>query len=380
MKKKMLIVFCLAILMLVFEVGNAFGRERDMLSQPNTTRQEAPDRLDASGAITDTSLVDTVSLSNTISLPVVMVDYESLPPNWYEGLAPGVNWGLAASYPDDVGITQNPYVLAAEGFETGSVTIPTEEDRYLLNTTVVNSISYTGNYSGEHRWPEGYNGPTTRFQIPEFAHQGTQPTYFVRMCMNFDDSFHPGADNLEAGVGIKGFGIVSEPFGGGLNTPCDGTNWYDAQVQFVGWGPSSKPEANDGYLWVGHLYSYNPYPEEAVARVGSLQVTAPAVGDRPYRFSAYATPFQYLDFGGWHCYEVGMYLNTPGNYDGEARFWIDGVLQSRVTKMRYRDVESLLPTDMHLNLHRTTENFPQTMVRWTDNIVLATRYIGPVKK
>ena len=162
-------------------------------------------------------LVNSDSLSTTVSLPVVMVNYEDLPPTWDEGLAPGVNWGLAAAYPDDVGITQNPYVLAAEGFETGSVTIPTEEDRYLLNTTVVSSISYTGRYSGEHRWPEGYNGPTTRFAIPESAHQGSQPTYFVRMCMNFDHSFHPGADNLEAGVGIKGFGIVSEPFGGGLN-------------------------------------------------------------------------------------------------------------------------------------------------------------------
>jgi hypothetical protein len=48
--------------------------------------------------------------------------------------------------------------------------------------------------------------------------------------------------------------------------------------------------------------------------------------------------------------------------------------------MRYRDIEGLLPTDVHLNLYRTTENFPQTMVRWTDNIVIATRYIGPVKR
>ena len=34
------------------------------------------------------------------------------------------------------------------------------------------------------------------------------------------------------------------------------------------------------------------------------------------------------------------------------------MLQSRTTHMRYRDVESLLPTDMHLNLHRTTEGTP----------------------
>jgi len=315
-----------------------------------------------------------------VYLPLITNNAEFLPENWQDGLQPGVNWGLAAEYPNDVGITENPYVLAAEGFETGTVTIPTEYDRYLNYTTVVDSISYTGNYAAEHRWDEGENSVTTRYQIPQSAHEVPRPAYFVRMCFNFDESFHPGMDNLTAGVGIKGFGIVSEPNGSNTNVPCDGTNWYNAQVQFVGWGPSSKPEANDGYLWVGHLYSYNAYPEDAEAALGTIHISDPAVGDRPYRFSSYADPFKYLDFNGWHCYEVGLYLNTPGLYDGEARFWIDGVLQSRVTNMRYRDIESLLPTDMHLNLYRVTDNFPQTMIRWTDNIVLATRYIGPVNK
>jgi hypothetical protein len=74
-----------------------------------------------------------------------------------------------------------------------------------------------------------------------------------------------------------------------------------------------------------------------------------------------------------------LYLNTPGENDGEARFWIDGVLQSRATNMRFRDLEDLTPEYVQLNLHRTTDNFPQTMVRYVDNIVIATRYIGPVK-
>jgi len=307
-----------------------------------------------------------------IYLPAVL-NGERLPDHWMDGLDPGVNWGLAEDYINDVGITNNPYVLAAEDFETGAVTIPTEDNLYSLHTTVIDSLAYTGNYAGQHSWPQDYNGITTRYQIPVTAHQDARPAYFVRTCMNFDDSFHPGESF--APVGIKGFGISSEPDGGiGNGVPCDGTNWYNAQIQFVGWGPSAKPEANDGFLWVGHLYSYNPYPYDAVPTLGTLNITS------SYRFSSYANPFQYLDFGGWHCYEIGLYLNTPGQFNGEARFWIDGVLQSRVTHMRYRDIEGLLPTDVHLNLYRTTENFPQTMVRWTDNIVIATRYIGPVKR
>lgn len=302
------------------------------------------------------------------------------PVHWADGLGPGVNWGLARAYPDDVGIAEDPHVLAAEDFESGGVLIPTENDVYADNVTVVDTVSYTGDYSAERRWPEGENGPTSRFVLPESAYEGPRSTYFVRMCFDYDDSFHPGADALEAGVGVKGFGVEADPHGvASVNTPCDGTNWFNAQVQFVGWGPSQKPEANDGYLWVGHQYSYNPYPEEAIAEVGTVEATEPAVGVEPYRFSSYADPFFYIEFGGWHCYEVGLYLNNPGEFDGEARFWIDGVLQSRVTNIRYRDTAELVPTNMQLNLHRTTEQFPQTMLRWTDNIVLATRYIGPVR-
>jgi hypothetical protein len=314
---------------------------------------------------------------NNVYIPIFLSekveDDDDLPDHWQKGLSPGVNWGLAAQYPNDVGITNHPNVLGAENFETGTVTIPTRDNLYKNNTTVIQTNTYTGNFAGEHRWAENQYGLTTRFMIPESAHQDSRPAYFMRMCMNFDDSFHPGLNNLDKPVGIKGFGVVSDPFGN-TNVPSNGQNWFNAQVQFVGWGPSSKPEANDGFLWVGHSYSYNPYPDEAEAEVGEINVTSSD------RFSSYADPFFYIDFGGWHCYEIGVYLNNPGKYDGEVRFWIDGVLQSRVTNVRYRDVATLLPTEMHLNLYRTTVDFPQTMIRWTDNIVLATRYIGPVKK
>jgi len=299
------------------------------------------------------------------------------PDLWGEGLGPGVQWGLAADYVDDVGVTDNPYVLAAEDFETGTVTLPTEEDRYRDNVTVTQDEHYTGKFAGVNTWPEGLNGPTTRFALGPEAHQGERPAYFMRMCFRYDDSFHPG--DLSLGVGVKGFGIYYEDGSGNAST-CEGMTWYDVACQFVGWGPSQKPEANDGFLWVGHLYSYNPYPEHAEATLGSITVSDAPDGTDPCRFSSYAEPFDYILFQTWRCYELGLYLNTPGQHDGEARFWIDGVLQSRTTKMRFRDEEHQKPTSMQLNLHRTTENFPQTMVRWVDNIVLARRYIGPVKR
>jgi hypothetical protein len=117
-----------------------------------------------------------------------------------------------------------------------------------------------------------------------------------------------------------------------------------------------------------------------VATIGTVEVTDPPPdATQPCRFSAYAEPFDYIAFSVWRCSELGLYLSTPGQNDGEARFWIDGVLQSRATRMRFRDLMEQLPTAMQLNLHRTTEAFPQTMVRWVDNIALARRYLGPVQ-
>ena len=296
-------------------------------------------------------------------------------PGYEDGLGDGVNYGIAAQYPGDEGIENDPAVLAVENFEKGEVTIYTEYNRYRDNVDVVDDEHFSGNYGGKHQWPEGLNGPTCRYPIPEKAHQGENPSYFVRMYFKYDSSFHPG-DGMEP-VGVKGFGIYNEKQTG---EPCDGTNWYCVSCQFVGWGPSQKPDANDGYLWFGHMYSYNPAPEEVYADVGKIKITNPAKGDKPYRFSIYSDPYKYIRFGEWYCYELGLYLNTPGKNDGEARFWINGVLQSRSTNMRFRDLEDLKPEYIQLNLHRTTENFPQTMVRYVDDIVIATRYIGPVKK
>ncbi len=305
-------------------------------------------------------------------------DSEFVPPDyWNEGLNEGINYGIAQNYPEDEGINNNKYVIAAENFESGEVLIKTEEDRYKNNVIVSTENPYTGKYSAKHSWTEGYNGPTTRYLFSKENHNEKHNAYFVRMCFVYDESFHPGESF--AGVGVKGFGIYYEGENTNVNTPCDGTNWYNASVQFVGWGPSQKEESNNGYLWVAHLYSYNPAPEKAVAEVGELNISEPQTGDKPYRFSVYQTPFDYIQYGEWNCYEVGLYLNTPKKYDGEARFWVNGVLASRVTNMRFRDLEDMYPQNVNLNLHRVTENFPQTMFRYVDNIVIAKRYIGPVK-
>ncbi|MBI9065305.1 MAG: hypothetical protein JEZ14_25195, partial [Marinilabiliaceae bacterium] len=103
-----------------------------------------------------------------------------IPTHFNDGLAEGINLGLAANYPNDQGIHLDPCVLAVENFESGTVTIETEENRYKENVKVIAGQGYNSNFAGEHSWAEGYNGPTCRYPIPESAHEGERTAYFVR--------------------------------------------------------------------------------------------------------------------------------------------------------------------------------------------------------
>jgi hypothetical protein len=117
--------------------------------------------------------------------------------------------------------------------------------------------------------------------------------------------------------------------------------------------------------------------------------------------------------GRWQCVEIMLQLNSaPEQPDGELALWLDGKLQAhfvkgarrnRWTGMGFALVEQggepfegfrwRTSTDLKINffwlLHYVTENAPrQNKVAnpprlnrvWFDDIVVATEYIGPVKK
>jgi hypothetical protein len=303
----------------------------------------------------------------------------TLPKGWEEGLAPGANWGLAARYPLDDGIERDPDVFVFEGFEKGKVMIPCKEgNRFETFFKITDAAPFSGKSCSETLWKQGGMGGAARFSLPPSAHQGPNPSYFLRAYRKFDRSFYPG--DAKRAVGLKGMGICGynsksetrgEAKAGGT---CDGTNWYTVEDQFVGW-EGRGAGSQDGYYWFGHMYSYMPFPKEAVAKPGEIKVNKPPTT----RFSCYSNPKQYVAYDKWVCFEVGLYLNTPGKRDGEARYWVDGVLHARATNLCFRTIPEALPTVATFNMYRTTADFPQTMKLWMDNIVVARRYIGPVK-
>ncbi|GAA6184208.1 hypothetical protein NBRC116595_14560 [Aliiglaciecola sp. NS0011-25] len=85
--------------------------------------------------------------------------------------------------------------------------------------------------------------------------------------------------------------------------------------------------------------------------------------------------------GRWYSIEQYIKLNTPGDNDGIFRVWIDGILIYERENMHFRDTDKLKIEKVWLNYYfggvaKPKNNFNM----YLDNIVIASSYIGPVRK
>lgn len=80
----------------------------------------------------------------------------------------------------------------------------------------------------------------------------------------------------------------------------------------------------------------------------------------------------------WYCVELMVKANTPGQNDGEVKYWIDGEIKGSYSNLFMRSIADLKLDTVHFMLHsgRTT----QVQRKWYDNVVIAKKYIGPVRQ
>jgi len=82
----------------------------------------------------------------------------------------------------------------------------------------------------------------------------------------------------------------------------------------------------------------------------------------------------------WYAIEQYVKLNTPGQINGVFRAWIDGHQVAEKTNARFRHVPDLKIESVWLNVyHGGTAVSPENMTLYIDNVVIARRYIGPMK-
>jgi hypothetical protein len=88
-----------------------------------------------------------------------------------------------------------------------------------------------------------------------------------------------------------------------------------------------------------------------------------------------------IEPGKWHCVEVMVKLSAPGQEDGAVKLWVNGKLVSEYSDLPLRDADH---PDLLLNMAFLAPYFHpgsgKDQTHWADQIVVATSYIGPVRK
>jgi hypothetical protein len=274
--------------------------------------------------------------------------------------------GLSARYPGDVGIGRDPAVLFAEDFESGNLK---RWDQVRGSAKVVTDAPHAGRHCAQMELRRGGNpvsdaikwfmpGADTvhaRFYV-KFSPDYQYPHHFVWLSAN------PESNRW------KSFGKA------GLKP--DGTYFSTGMELWFAWGKNPPP----GEL---NFYSYFPdmQPDPKMKdKYWGNQFFPPGPGK-----GAAASPSRVIPkLNQWQCWEFMLEANTaPDKADGQQAMWVDGRLVGRFTGIRWR-------TDMNVKINclwlehyaydsgdPTKQFWKEKQTVWFDDLVVATRSIGP---
>jgi hypothetical protein len=293
----------------------------------------------------------------------------------------GADSGIAARYPGDKNIGNDPAVIFADDFE--SYTSPNELRNKWDNVYQLQNIrlaTEAGNFFAGSKALE-FSLPITATEVANSLGKDFSPGYdtlFLRAYTKFDPGYMVNGSNH------NGLRLSANYPGPGIMPPADGTGFFLFLLQNNILGNFRPGEAVPGY---SHVYAYWPkqrsnfgdhwYPDGMVTPYSSN------IGNKGEWL---AFPSQYPDFkpmpnflperNRWYCYELMVRANTPGQNNGEVRYWIDGNLVSDFPNLNIRSIDTLKINEGHIGLH--AGHSERVNKKWYDNVVIATQYIGPI--
>jgi len=281
---------------------------------------------------------------------------------------PSGNNGIAAKYPGDSNIKSDPNVIFADDFESYSSesqlwgnwdNIYQQQD---VQITTDPANVFSGQRSLEMRVPA---------QSTEVANavvkklNPTRDTVFVRVYTKFVAGYNV------SGSEHNGIAISSQYCCPGV--PANGTNKFYVDVENSRDAVSANPGFTNSYVYYPEqrdLYGDHWFPDGTILPFSNT----------PGNFGPYFVPrpdfIPVLDR--WYSYELMVKANTPGLRDGRVAIWIDGTLIADFQNVRLRDVDTLKIDAVELDLYIKANTVPTDTVKWYDNVVIATSYIGPM--
>jgi len=257
--------------------------------------------------------------------------------------------GLAARYMRDAGVEGDPAVIFHDGFESGGTSKWNRGYAQKKFSRITREVENVNSGACALEW-EVAAGRDTGGNLGYRFKKGYDAMYmrwYQKFAADFDQDklTHTGAGiaGCAPGVGVPG-GAGKKP--NGRDKFCTALDpWRD-------WGKNPSP----GELM---LYTYHP--------------------DQGGRWGANLRPKNKTipKLGRWYCYEIMAEGNTPGQKNGRVAIWADGRLLEEFGNLRLRDVESLKCNKIWLVVY--LHNSKQTNKAWFDDVVVATKYIGPMQ-
>jgi len=266
--------------------------------------------------------------------------------------------GLAARYPGDKGLASDPAVLLHENFEdattvfdkkrwpsvsnkAGALKLVRDKANVHGGKQALQVTATLGKNTGGHlfrRFDKGVETMHTRFCV-KFAPDIDYIHHFVHMAAQLPATSWPtgGAGLLPDGA--KKFTVAIEPWSHWGKYPAPG-GWHFYNYWW------KMPRSGDGKYWGAGLAK-----------------------------AAYAVP----KTGQWYCVEFMARCNTPGKPDGQAAVWIDGKKLAHHKTINWRSSDKLKLNAIWLMLYVTENSAKRNKINtvWFDDVVVATKYIGP---
>ena len=289
--------------------------------------------------------------------------------------------GIAARYPGDKNIASDPAVIFADDFE--SYTSPSQltnkwDGAYQLQN--IRIATEAGNFFAGSKALE-FSLPISTTEVANSAKKRLSPeqdTVFLRAYTKFDAGYSVNTSNH------NGLRLSARYPGPGVIPPADGTGFFLFLLQNHVLGALLPGESAPGY---SHIYAYWPHQRSEFGDHWYPDgMVKPLAGNLGNEGDWLAFPGQYPDFkpmpnflpqrNRWYCYELMVRANTPGQRDGQVKYWIDGKLISDFPNLNIRSIGTLKMDEAHIGLHAIHSE--RVNKKWYDNVVIATQYVGPM--
>ena len=275
---------------------------------------------------------------------------------------PEGNTGIAAAYPNDTGITSNPNVLFADGYES-----------YTSASQLISSGNYNNYFQQQNITPDtstfAGGAKSLRIRMPQSGSEvsnaivrpisPTRDVMFMRVYARYAPNY-TGVNSAHNAMRITG------NYTGPGRRP-NGTDFFLVNIEHSHW--SNEPQPG----WT-HAYVYHP---EQTDVYGEHWFSDGTVTNGSFSFGPYFVPRPNVapTRGTWQSFEMMVQLNTPGSRDGRVAAWQEGVLVADWQNIRFRDVTTLKIDE--IQLENGGQGSTQVNDKWYDNLVIATSYIGP---